>query len=272
VVADGLGTQARIRQVTWLCETDGGAVQYWRSTYFAGIRPSAGLRFPAATRIEPYRLNDFDGWYDLSNAEGATQGTILLSEDSIGLSNGFIPSRQQVQYVAYRPLENAGGLSLAVTEHAPPVATLRSQLNYELRDVVMRDKEGRYWFCDQLPPTDTVTTFPLTENEATVRLSELFMRQMPAPPPGFIRGSSRRNMRMDLVTGLAASHPFRETPIAPRAGTGEAELDWWLRAHLQTASQLPPSMFIATAEISKDCIATPVSRLVDSIHYVIGGL
>jgi len=272
VVADGLGTQARIRQVTWLCETNGGAVQYWRSTYFAGVRPSAGLRFPSATRIEPYRLNNFNGWYDLKNAEGATQGTIQLSDDSIRLSNGFFPSRQQCQFVAYRPLENAGGLKLAIADQQPLTATVTSQLAYELREVVMRDDEGRYWFCDRLQPNETVTAKLLKDNEATAQLSALYMRQMPAPPIGVILGSGRRNMRMDLVTGLAASEPFRETPIASRAGSGEAEIEWWLRTHLQTASQLPPSTFIATADISDECIATPLSRLVESIHYVIGGL
>ena len=269
VIADGLGTQARIRQVTWVCEQDGGAVQYWRSTYFAGFRPGDGLRFPPSTRVEPYRTTDFPNWYRMNFGDESTQGTITLSDQGTQLSSGFFPSRQQCQFVAYRPLENAGGLSIAVNS-STGIANLTSRFDYDLREVVVCDSEGTHWTCEALAAGSTQSARLIEDVGLSAKLSELYMRQMPVAPPGIVRGGRRGRNPLDLVSNLTVSQPFQSLLTMTRASAGESHIDYWLRETLQTRSELPPLMFVAVADISPDCVATPGTRLVESIHYVIG--
>lgn len=269
VIADGLGTQARIRQVTWLCEQDGGAVQYWRSTYFAGFRPSDGLAFPPLTHVLPYRSNEYSNWYMMNAGDDSTQGTITLSDQGTRLSSGFFPSRQQRQFVAYRPLEKAGGLSFTV-DNETDVATIVSRFAYDLREVVVCDPEGAHWLCDNLAAGATQRAIRMEAADSAAKLSDLYMRQMPVAPPGIVRGGQRGSTQLDLVASLAVSRPFLNSPVMTRATTGESQIDWWLRETLQTGSAIPPLMFIAVADVSEDCIANPGTRLVESIHYIVG--
>ncbi|HBJ35454.1 MAG TPA: hypothetical protein DDZ51_12020 [Planctomycetaceae bacterium] len=269
LIADGLGTQARIRQVTWLCEQDGGAVQYWRSTYFAGFRPSDGLRFPSSTRVEPYRSSEFSSWYMMNRGDESTLGTITLSDQGMNLSSGFFPSRQQRQFVAYRPLEDLGGLSLAVDD-VDGVANVTNRLAFDLREVVVCDADGAHWYCETLAAGVTQPMKVMEAIEVSAKLSDLYMRQMPVAPPGIVRGGRRGRASLDLVAALSASKPFANSLAMTRASAGESQIDWWLRETLQTGSELPPLMFIAVSDVSEDCIASPGARLVESIHYVIG--
>jgi len=269
VLADGLGTQARIRQVTWLCEDGGGAVRYWRSTYFAGLRPADGLRFPASARVEPYWLNQFGDWSQMLPSETGGLGNVTLTDQSLSLGTSFFPSRQQRQFAAYRPVENAGGLTFSKSDMTSSV-TVKSDFEYELRELVVRDKDGGYWAVDSVAAGQTAVATSLDDRGASMKLGELYVRQMPTAPAGVVRRSRSSGAWTDLVTALAASDPFRETPNAARAGSGDSEVEWWLRKHLQTGSRLPRSTYIATADVTDDCIAAKKTRLVESIHYVIG--
>lgn len=271
VIADGLGTQARIRQVTWLCEEDGGAVQYWRSTYFAGLRPSDGLAFPASTHVVPYRTSEYNNWYMMNTGDANTQGTITLTDAATRLSSGFFPSRQQRQFVAYRPLEKAGGLQFSLDEDSG-LGSMTSRFAYDLREVVVCDAGGAHWYCEELPNGSTQRAVQLDITESAAKLSDMYMRQMPVAPPGIVRGGRGNRTRLDLVSSLGVSRPFLNSPVMNRAATGESQIDWWLRETLQTSSSLPPLMFIAVSDVSEDCIASPGARLVESIHYVVGDL
>lgn len=269
VLADGLGTQARIRQVTWLCEDGGGAMRYWRSTYFAGLRPADGLRFPASARVEPYWLNQFGDWSQMLPSETGVVGNVTLTDQSLSLGTSFLPSRQQRQFAAYRPLDDAGGLTVSKSDTTSSV-TVKSDFEYELRELVVRDKDGGYWTVDSIAAGQTAVAKVLDDRDASIKLGELYVRQMPTAPAGVVRQPRSSGTWTDLVTALAASDPFRETPNAARAGSGDSEVEWWLRKHLQTGSRLPRSTYIATADVTDDCVAAKKTRLVESIHYVIG--
>jgi hypothetical protein len=76
----------------------------------------------------------------------------------------------------------------------------------------------------------------------------------------------------DMTAQLVTCYPYRASVPTARAGMPEADIEWWLREHLQTATRLPRESFIALADVTEDCVAAPGSKLVDSIHYVIGAL
>jgi|GEM_PF-1600650 len=268
LIADGLGTQARIRQITWLCDRDGGAMRYWRSTYFAGVRPSDGLRFPGNTRLEPYYLSEFNNWHDLTSGEGVLLGTIALDDEAIRLSSGFLPSRQQRQFVAYRPLENAGGLSL-IDGASGASPRVESRLDYPLRELIVRSQEGRYWSTVELAAGQSAALAPIDDVEIARSLSDLYVRNRPELPEGISLG---RNRSMELISRLISADPWRSSPAAQRVSGSEGWLEWHLQNMLQTTSTLHPGTFIALADVTEDCIAVPSATLVQSIHYVLGEL
>jgi hypothetical protein len=270
LIADGLGTQARVRQITWICDRDGGAMRYWRSTYFAGVRPSDGLQFPADTRLEPYYLSEFNNWHDMTHGEGVLMGNIALSENAMRLSSGFLPSRQQRQFVAYRPLENAGGLSwISGAGEEPP--RVQSRLDYALREVILRADDGRYWSLPELAAGQSAALTPVDDAQISRSLSGLYFRNRPELPEGINLGRSRSG-RMELISHLLSVEPWRDNPAAKRVSGSEGWMEWYLQNMLQTTSTLRPGTFVALADVTEDCVAVPSATLVQSIHYVLGEL
>lgn len=269
LLADGLGTQARIRQITWVCDRDGGAMRYWRSTYFAGIRPSEGLHFPANSRLEPYYISEFNNWYDMTNREGMVMGNITLSQDSLRLSSGFLPSRQQRQFMAYRPLEKVGGLGWSAETSGKPRA--ENRFDYALREIILRDADGQYWELPELAAGHSAALTPIAEAEISRRLSDLYVRNRLELPEGLSLGYGRRRP-MELISRMVNGEPWRGTLAAQRVSGSEGWLEWHLQDMLQTSSTLRPGTFIALADVTEDCIAIPSATLVQSIHYVLGEL
>lgn len=293
LVADGLGTTARIRQVTWLCDDQGNAARYWRATYFSGLRTASGLRFPRDSRVEPYYPNQFSNWSRLLGNDPNPQGTVVLGDTSVSFTGGFFPSRQQRQFVAYQPLELKGGLTwlpvsgpaaIPVTapetkdepadDEAVPRAdsgSLRSDFTIPLREIILRDLAGDHWLVERLAAGETVAAKKLLEEEASMVVGERYTRQMPVAENATLRSSSATASRFDLSALLSSSYPLVHSLSTARAGSPESDVEWWLRENLQTESRLPRGMFLAIADVSEDCIAVPDATLVDSIHYVIGG-
>jgi hypothetical protein len=276
LVADGLGTKARVREVTWLCDADGNAARYCRSTYFTGLRPVEGLRFPPEAIVEPYRADTPAAWRQRGNNEPEQAvGTIRLEPDALRLSSDFFPSRQQRQFVAFQPVEKIGGLRLRLPQGASaPEAELISELKLDLNDLIVRDAAGEYWSADRIEAGRTLKPIKLTETEAAKKLGEIYARQTLAPPPLMVRATPTTSgiSPDDMTAQLVTCYPYRASVPTARAGMPEADIEWWLREHLQTATRLPRESFIALADVTEDCVAAPGSKLVDSIHYVIGAL
>lgn len=289
VLADGLGTQVRVREVTWLGADPRDAARYARATYFAGLRPTDGLRFPANARVSPYPVSSFRDWRSMFGSENAAIGTIQLTDDELVLRGGFFPSRQQRQFVTHRPLAFATGVtwegpppanvaqgespdsSADSSTEAPPrgPGRLRNGLDIPLRELILRDRAGDYWTVEEVAVGATVMASPLDLEAARRQLGELYTRQLPIPP---IPIGNTRGTRLDLVAMLGSTFPYRQSLSTARAGGYEGEAEWWLRSNLQTSSRLPLGSFIALSDISPDCLAVRKARQVDSIHYVIGEL
>ncbi|TVP97007.1 MAG: hypothetical protein EA381_16070 [Planctomycetaceae bacterium] len=272
LLADGLGTQVRVREVTWLGGDAQDAARYCRATYFAGLRPADGLRFPTNARVVPYPLTNYRNWRNLFGNDNAALGTVRIDEDETVLRGGFFPSRQQCQFVSHRPLESADGVKWESDEIDSGVtARMRNGLGHSLRDITVRDEAGDYWSVEDLAAGATASAQRIEPEVAQTRLGELYTRQMPIAPISIGR-DTQGNANLDLILMLGATFPYRQSLSPARAGTAEGEVEWWLRTHLQTRSRLPIAMFIAIADVSSDSIAVPKARQVDSIHYVIGEL
>ena len=269
LVADGLSTRVRIREVTWIGDASGVAVRCNRATYFAGIRPSEGMHFPANSIVLPYQLSAVSNWYQASQLEHSTIGSVQFADDAIHFDSGFLPSRQQKQFVTYRPVDDVGLVRVkqGTSSSTPEVV---SELGFELRQGVVRTYNGDYFSFDELPAGAAVALSALNNKEGSKRLSELYGIQRPLPPAGISSAQRRGDAMIDLLSVLY-NQP-RQASAPNRPAIGDSLVEAWIREALQIRSELPSGMFIAIADITDDCIAVDSAELVESVHYVVGVL
>jgi len=270
LVADGLSTSARVREVTWVGDQSGAAARYCRATYFAGVRPSEGMKVPSNAVLLPYQLPDVSNWFEASQLDRSMIGGIRIEDDWMRLDSGFLPSRQQKQFVTYRPVANVGLVGLKNGDD-PGKARFKSGIGFDLRQGVARGADGAYYRFDELPANSEVRAISVPDKSAGELLSELYGVQRPLPPAAV--SSSRRtgDVLIDMVLTLGTRGPQRQI-VNSRSANGESAVEAWLRMALQIDSELPEGMFIALADVTPDCVAVEGAELVDSVHYVLGVL
>lgn len=269
MLADGLATQGRIRQITWLCDSTGGAVRYWRSTYFAGRQTSAELRFPADARLEPYRI-PASGSRLYAAAANSAGGKITIGDDATVLGNTFLPARQQVQFVAHRPLTLPDGLHWQPA-NGGQAAAIENRFDHPISEVIACDADGNHWFGGAIEPGQRIVLDLLDEGERRERLADLYLRHELVMPLGVVPPRHQGRTSNDWISHLINVVPFAQS-ASFAAPANEGVIDGWLAFHLDIHRMLPPGTYVAIAPITDDCIAIDGAKISNSIHYVIGEL
>ncbi len=150
IVSDGFGTVVRVRQVTWVDGRSGDAGERVRSTYFAGVRPGDGLRFPGNAEVIGYPQGTGDSWEEHNRSMPETIGKVVVRNDSQVFDSSFLPSRQQRQFVVHRPRMGVGYLSLSSALDATAAPNIESTFDFVLHETLIRDDRGDYWFVGDL--------------------------------------------------------------------------------------------------------------------------
>jgi len=197
--------------------------------------------------------------------EHTTIGSIRLSDESMEMDRGFLPSRQQKQFITYRPVEDVG--TIVFIGQSP--TQIRNTTAMALRDGVICDQAGEYFSFSAIEPKSVATATPITKAAAGELLSTLYTLQRPIAPAGVSTTRRQGEYTMDLVAAMQLRDPRRQTTSTP-VTSGESRIEGWLRTTLQIESQLSPGMFVALSEVTEDCIAVPGSELDESIHFVVG--
>ncbi len=264
LLSDGLGYQARIREVTWVDSASGTGVRWTRSTYFAGVRPADGLQFAAQTAVYPYPQQLIERG-QLAEEETAA-GKIVLG-DQQQFVYGFLPSRQQRQFVTFTPQDQLGGLRLVAASDDSPDATrqLRNGFRFGLRDLYLRDLQGEYWHVKQVDALQTAAAVRVTDLEAAQALRVLYADHALGVPAGMQR-PRRSSPRTDLdLVGqavLGLPQPYRSM--------NEGLVEHQLRSLLQIGGELPEGEFVGLADVTPDVLAREGAKLSDSIHFCMG--
>jgi len=265
LIADGVSTRARVREITYIGDKDGNAARYSRATYFTGVAPVDGLTFPADAVVLPYQLSTDESWYEASNREHSVIGTIRFTDDVMQMDRGFLPSRQQKQFITYRPVEQVGTLRFS----DGGTTNVRNDTKIDLRDGIIVDKAGKCFAFDLLVGGTTGDVKEITNVEASERLSSLYTLQRPIAPAGVSTTRRQGEYMIDMVGAMQNRDPRRQIGAA-FSSNGESQIESWLRTTLQIQSVIPPGSFMAIADVTTDCIAVPGTRLDESIHYVYG--
>jgi hypothetical protein len=266
IVSDGFGTVVRARQLTWVDGSSGDAGERVRTTYFAGVRPGNGLRFPGGAEVIGYPEGSGQSWEELNGLSPATIGSVLIQEESQVFESSFLPSRQQRQFVVHAPRYNLGYLQLipAPTEAASP--SVLNGFDFTLHRVVLRDSQGRFWSVENLQAAETRVCQPQSLKEASKILGQIYLDHQPVSN---VREASERKRRFsdeiyDLIVDISRQLETKEVVT-------DGIFEHWLQQHY-TMGEIPLEHFMATADVSPDVLAVEKSELAASIRYVFGTL
>lgn len=274
VIADGFGAQARVRQLTWVDGATGNAFTRTHSTLFTGIRPRDGLQFPGDAEILLYPDSDQKTWLQHIDQRSDIRGRAFVSENVIRLSSKLMPSRQQKQFVMRRPRKDFGTIRQVDRKAEDPTQQkgllIVSSMQYLLRSVVVRDRDGTYWFAAELPAGETVECTPMASSQASSTLGDLYRRQWlindnMSSPSRYQNWRYIANDTSDLNQSVASEY---DSGRPATLGIFEEQL----RSRTQTGGGLPEGTFIGETDLTDDAVALDGAVVTDSIHYVMGDL
>ncbi|TWT76311.1 hypothetical protein CA13_68040 [Planctomycetes bacterium CA13] len=279
IVADGFGTSARVRQLTWVDGASGDASERIQSTYFAGLRPSEGLSFGPTSEVMRYPDGSAESLEKLESRPPEILGRITLTENSQQFDSSFLPSRQQRQFVVHRPRHDIGGVSIHVqnSDDVGSTASVSNDLGMNLRGLVIRDSTGKYWQAERVEsdPRRLTLMLPLTSKEASQAISDLYNEFRPID---LVVTSRKRNANRsrrytnDLVTTINEAKDFPLDRSSTYQNVLDGSFEFWLNETLKLQAELPKSHFVAISDVSKDVIVVEGTQLVDSVRYVFGTL
>ncbi|MFK8114160.1 MAG: hypothetical protein AB8B91_18305 [Rubripirellula sp.] len=242
--ADGVRTKVRARQLTWVDSTNQYSVTQSRQTYYAVLGASSGIEVTDDTAVFPVRNTPAHDRYYRGRRSGR-DGTYVASQGSQLLTGGFLPPRDQVQYLTTRPNPmqqtlqftwNAEGETGEVTSHFP----------FSIQPLLVCDGDGVYWKAEEVDANGTASLRPASKKELAEILDRRVLPPLEAVP------MLRNNFRNwgGVTTGVQVS-------------LLEARLDQW-------SKQLPAGSFVGLAETSKERIGVEDAVLLNSFQVLMG--
>ncbi len=268
IVSDGFGTVVRVRQVTWVDGRSGDAGERVRSTYFAGVRPGDGLRFPGNAEVIGYPQGTGDSWEDQNKLTPETIGKVLIRNDSQVFDSSFLPSRQQRQFVVHQPRTGVGYLSLIPDPDATAAPSIESSFDFVLHEVLVRDDRSDYWFVDNLASGRPRVT-AAGRSESRLKIARPTLQRTRAH---FRRSRDTSPAESQLQPGCLRCDRRHKPPAGAKTNITDGVFEQWLQQNLQTLGEIPDGHFVATADVSSDVLAVQGCQPVASIRYIIGTL
>lgn len=261
IVSDGFGTVARIRQMTWIDGASGDAGERIRSTYFAGISPGEGMRFPASAEVVRYPNNMGKSWNELHQGSDVPIGKVILDGETQQFDSAFLPSRQQTQFISHQPRFKVGTIELIVDDNGQH--RIRSSLDFPMRTVVTHADDGRYWVVANLPAGQTRPASLVPANKISALLGKMYNDDR-------LEGATRQPGRSNPTEIRDLVSRISRLLTNSSQGMKEGPFEFWLNDHLLIRGGIPTGHFVGIADVREDVIAVKDTELMESIHYVFG--
>ncbi len=267
IVSDGFGTVIRARQLTFVDGQSGDAAERVRATYFAGVRPGEGIRFPGNAEVYAYPESTGLSWSELNRKTPLTIGSVVVDEQTQRFDSSFLPSRQQRQFVTHAPRHDVGYFELTPAEDAVSPPDVFNGFGFTIHEVVLRDHSGDYWSAKNLSAEASRVCTPLPLKDSSKELGRIYNQHRPlsAVRESRRRQRSYRNEIFDLI--LEVNREINSSNVV-----ADGIFEHWLREQLQTTGEIPPGYFIATADVSDDVLSVDEYELSASVRYVFGTL
>jgi hypothetical protein len=262
LVADGLGTRVRVRSITQIDQARGEAACWSRLSFYCGLTPFGGLRFPDDVAVIP--LEYLPG-------EDRTRNRELIWEGDQRLVRGWLPSRTPTQFITARSRPTK--LRLAVTETASGPETDSGQVRVENRlgtpiaQLLVRAKSGEYYWAENVETGASAGAKAIDPADAKKRLESVFRQGEPALPAGMDPRSLTRlsGWRSSRRPWYWVSNQADSPPASQRSGLLETSLS------AARAAVLEPGSYAAVVERSPEVVVgSPSAREEAGFHVILG--
>ncbi|MEM1069167.1 MAG: hypothetical protein AAGI63_09745 [Planctomycetota bacterium] len=246
LVSDGVQTQIRSRQLTWIDPVHEQHVQQSRQTYFAVMGRERGIHLDDEVAVYPvqhsptYTYN----YYDRRQSDTRSDGEVIDGPDERIHRGSFFPSRSQVQYLMTNAKQDAG-----CVRFNSQAGTIENELDFALKQVIVCDQQGNVWMVSDLPAGESATA-ERADQEAVERLLGPDVRPTLGEVP-MLRKSYYR------VVGMVA--------VGVQVSLLEGLLDEW-------SIKMPKGTFLATTELEEERLGVEEALTLDSVHVVMGQL
>lgn len=267
ILSDGFGTIARVRQVTFVDGLSGDGVERVRASYFAGVRPSDGIRFEPDAEVMPYLPNNNSSWNQALSGRPGDLGRVVIDESGQRFDSSFLRSREQTQFVTHRPRRGIGKLTLVLSEST---TSLENSFDFALSVVVARDEGGSYHVATDVQPGKTTSMKAIDPRLASKILGKMYADDRPISSSSENRERRRNsyygyNEVYDLI--LEINRNVNDT-----SGFTDGLFELQIQQDLQSAGELSNGHFAAVARTSRDALAVATAQPVESVRYVCGSL
>ena len=114
LIADGLDVRVRVRGVAEVDQKNGRMVSWSRQSYYAGLAPSQGLRFPASAAVYPIYASpeEHPRFQRLVWDEDQPEESGAIRYGDQRLASGYLGSRSMAQYMVVSAGPVQGGLRI----------------------------------------------------------------------------------------------------------------------------------------------------------------
>ena len=244
LMSDGISTKQRTRQITWLDGKHGYNIAQSRSTYYRVLGFGQQIDVAGDTAIYPVRHAPMGfNYYSGQRNEERLHGVLRTTGDRQLFSNGFLPTRNQVQYLTIQP--RVSEPAITVDWNAKIVSSCLPQA---VRQILVSDQQGKYWEAFDLESRGTAPLQPCLKVSDQLR--------------GMLGNTVLPDQRKNPII---STYSWSGNNVSAQTGLLENRLQQW-------SQHLPNSSFIGIAQLDEDRLGISDAIMLDSTHVIMGEL
>lgn len=178
LVSDGLGVRVRVRSFTEIDQRTEQAVSWSRQSYYAGLAPSGGLKFPERAAVFPFDQ------YPAERRDGRLGTQALVWDASQNLVSGYIGARSTAQFLVVESGPSRRAL-LVGPEQGSGQLQATNGLDAAIHKLIVKDDTGRVLRAEELAVGQSRRLEIIAPAVAAQELQVLLAANQPAYPPGY---------------------------------------------------------------------------------------
>ena len=246
-------------------QRQGQATCWSRLSYYSGLAPGGGLTFPDDVMVVPLAPEPLD-------PVGRGRSLVWTKDaKEQWMASGWLSSRTPTQYLTVRSRPASAALRVA-----PPGPSggpeVRNGLGGDVRQALIRDAKGDYFWVDNLADGGTAAASPVQAADALQRLRATCGEADPKPPPGMNPQVAGMNYGRRRYYGryygayasggqTASSRTARMESVIWALASGAADKE----------GILEPGSYAAVVDRSPEVVlGTPTAKEEAGFHVVIG--
>lgn len=261
LVADGLGTRVRVRSVTVLDQRRGQAACWARLSYYCGLTPGGGLRFPADVAVLRF---------DYVPTDVHQRRQDMTWDKDQRLTSGWLAARTPAQLLTLRSRPAEAGLAIARPKQDGPGLEVSNRLGARVQKLLVCGEDGRWYWAEEVERDATVRAEPIEPASAVQMLRQAHQANQPEYPPGL----DRVNLGNPYSVGYRP-YPYRSAFSAASVSQQTSRLESALEVLRSAGSGgqggMPPRSYVALVDESPEVVlGTPAAREEAGFHVILG--